>query len=714
VRLRALATIVAAVLGTTLLGTAPAQAVTDSPVPVQIERLSPLIPEPREQLRISGRVLNTTLGGFTDVVARLRISTQPLESRAEITEVAAAAFAPAQEPADQVLDSTRVDVAPTLANGEQSTFEFAVPFESLPLPDDGVYVLAVEVIGIDAESGGGEQVIGIERTFLPWFPDPRAITPVDVVWLWPLADWPAREATGVLLDDRTPIEVSPGGRLDRLLAIGARYPRMVSWVVDPALLRTVQDMAGGYEVQRSTGVVAGDRADDAARWLTALTETLQSARSAATPTGPLPVRVLPYADVDAVALTRAGMQTDVVRAVTRAAPTAASALGEPVLGSVAWLPFGRIDDETAATLVSAGVGALVLGGFAMPTIDGSPNTGRARMATSAGSAETLLLDPAISSTVVLPQQSRSQSVAVRQRFLAQTALLAEEFDDADERTVIVGPRTPIWDPSEATMLGLLRATMRAPWMRPQTLTTLLEEGVSGVPRQIAGYGQKARAAELPPGYLRRVQRATDQLAALTAILNNPAGITDAYASALLRAESAAWRSEPEVGQALLTSITSQLREQTSLVRVLSEGTVTFSGETGRVPVTIANDLDRAVTVGVELVASPDPRLESDPVTDIVIDPGKKVSVEIDARVVGGRALPVRVQLLTPDGQAYGTPATIELASTAYARAASWVVIAAFVAIAIFVVVGIIRRIRRARRGHTAATSGSRPRPSDTV
>ena len=264
------------------------------------------------------------------------------------------------------------------------------------------------------------------------------------------------------------------------------------------------------------------------------------------------------------------------------------------------------------------------------------------------------------------------------------------------------------------MLGLLRATMRAPWMRPQTLTTLLDEGVSGVPRQIAGYGQKARAAELPPGYLRRVQRATDQLAALTAILNNPAGITDAYASALLRAESAAWRSEPEVGQALLTSITSQLREQTSLVRVLSEGTVTFSGETGRVPVTIANDLDRAVTVGVELVASPDPRLESDPVTDIVIDPGKKVSVEIDARVVGGRALPVRVQLLTPDGQAYGTPATIELASTAYARAASWVVIAAFVAIAIFVVVGIIRRIRRARRGHTAVTSGSRPRPSDTV
>jgi hypothetical protein len=711
---RAFASVVAAVIASTVLGTAPAHAVTDSPVPIQIERLSPLVPSPDEQLRISGRVLNTTLGAFRDVQARLRISTGPLTDRGQVTEVAAAPFAPTDEPAGQILDSTRVEVTSQLESGAQAVFEFTLDFASLPLPDDGVYVLAVELIGVDAESGGAEQVLGIERTFLPWFPDPKAITPVDVVWLWPLADWPAREATGVLLDDSTPEEISPGGRLDRLLAIGTRYPRMVSWVADPALLRTVQEMAGGYEVQRSTGVIAGDKSAEAARWLEVLTETLRSARSAAEPDSPLPVRVLPYADVDAVALTRAGMQTDVVRAVTRGAPTATAVLGAPVSGSIAWLPFGRVDDATAATLVSAGVEALVLGGFAMPTVDGSPDTGRARMATSVGNTEVLLLDPAVSTTLMLPQQSRSQSVAVRQRFLAQTAMVAQEFGDAPTRTVIAGPRTPIWDPSEATMLGLLRATMRAPWMRPQTLATLFDEGTAGAPRTMAGYGQKARAAELPASYLRRVQRATEQLATLTAILNNPAGITDAYASALLRAESAAWRSDLSTGRALLDSISSQLREQTGLVRVLSEGTVTFSGDTGRVPVTIANDLDRDVTVGVELVASPSPRLESDPVQGIVIAPGKKVSVEIDARVIGGRSLPVRVQLLTPDGQAYGSPATIELASTAYARAASWVVIVAFVAIAVFVLVGIIRRIRRVRRGHTALSSGSPARPSDTV
>lgn len=712
--MRAFAAAVATVIATTLVGAAPANAVVDSPVPVQIERLSPLIPSPDEQLRVSGRVLNTTLGAYRDVQARLRISSAPIEDIGRVAAIADTPFAPEEEPADRILDSTRVEVAPEFAGGDQSEFEFTLGFDSLPLPTAGVYVLAVELVGIDAESGGAEQVIGIERTFLPWFPDPKEITPVDVVWLWPLADWPAREATGVLLDDRTPNEISPGGRLDRLLAIGARYPRMVSWVADPALLRTVQEMSGGYEVQRSTGVVAGDKSAEAARWLAVLTETLRSARSAADSSAPLPIRVLPYADVDAVALTRAGMETDVVRAVTRGAPAADAALGEPVLGSLAWMPFGRVDDETAATLVSAGVGAMVLGGFAMPTLDGSPSTGRAQLVTSVGNADALLLDPAVSTTLMLPQQSRSQSVAVRQRFLAQTALLAQGFDDATTRTVIVGPRTPIWDPSEATLLGLLRATMRAPWMRPQTLTTLLTEGSAGVPRTMAGYGQKAKAAELPTNYLRRIERASEQLTTLTAILTNPAGITDAYASALLRAESAAWRSQPTTGRALLDSITTQLREQTALVRVLSEGTVTFSGDSGSVPVTIANDLDRAVTVGVELIASPSPRLESEPVRGIVIEPGKKVSVEIDARVVGGRALPVRVQLLTPDGAAYGQPATIELASTAYARAASWVVVIAFVAIAIFVVVGITRRIRKVRRGHTASGSGGGSRPSDTV
>ena len=52
---------------------------------------------------------------------------------------------------------------------------------------------------------------GVVRTFLPWFPEGSQVAPVDLVWLWPLADWPARAANDVLLDDQTPVELSRAG-----------------------------------------------------------------------------------------------------------------------------------------------------------------------------------------------------------------------------------------------------------------------------------------------------------------------------------------------------------------------------------------------------------------------------------------------------------------------------------------------------------------------
>ena len=103
----------------------------------------------------------------------------------------------------------------------------------------------------------------------------------------------------------------------------------------------------------------------------------------------------------------------------------------------------------------------------------------------------------------------------------------------------------------------------------------------------------------------------------------------------MRAESAAWRSEPTVGASLLNNISTRLGEQVAQIGVLSEGTVTFSGDSGRVPITIENSLDRTVTVGVQLRASPAIRLESEPLQGIQVEPGKKVSVDIEARVVGG-------------------------------------------------------------------------------
>jgi hypothetical protein len=313
----------------------------------------------------------------------------------------------------------------------------------------------------------------------------------------------------------------------------------------------------------------------------------------------------------------------------------------------------------------------------------------------------------MSALLTEPQRNRSDAIEIRQAFLAESGVLAGTIpEDAASRAVVVGPDDIRWDPSGTVVNALLKATVTAPWMQPLSLTGLLDDPVNPLRRDRRDYGKQAQAAELPEAYMQDIRRTSGELAAFTSVLDNPIGISDTYAAALLRAESAAWRSEPTVGASLLNDVSTQLSEQVAQIGVLSEGTVTFSGDSGRVPITIENSLDRTVTVGVQLRASPAIRLESEPLQGIQVEPGKKVSVDIEARVVGGNTLPVRVQLLTPDGTAFGEGARIDVASTAYARAAAWVVIVAFIAIVVFVVIGVARRIRLASSSGPDDSGGS--------
>lgn len=700
------------VLGVSLLiPTAPAHAVNDAPVDVVLDRLTPVVPTIDDNLRIEGRIVNNTGDVMSDVTIRLRLSSRPITTRSGITEIRSAPLEPeGTEPTDTPLDATRQDITDAIPPRGQATFSLRIPFSQLPLAGNGVYALGVEVVAArrSAQEQQSARRQGIVRTFVPWFPDP--VDPVQLVWLWPLADWPAREANGVFLTDQTPRAVSSGGRLTTLVDSAALQPRSVSWIADPALLQAVRDMTDGYQVQRGGQVVVGDRSSEAQVWMQSLQTALGQAQLPATSNPTL--RVLPYADVDAVALTRAGMTTDVVRSITQAVPVASTVLGQQVIGGTYWAPFGRLDKETGDLLASAGVRTVILSGRALRAQDAyaGANTGRAVINTSFGALQAVLREPRMSALLTEPQRGRSEALLTRQAFLAESAVLAGSIPvDAPSRAIVVGPDDIRWDPSATTVNALLRATITAPWLEPLTLTELLDAPINPLRRDRGAYGSKAQAAEIPAAYLADIRAVSRQLAAFTSVLDNPIGVSDAFASALLRAESSAWRSEPETGGQLLASIQRQLTEQIDQVNVLSEGTVTFSGETGRVPITIENSLDRSVTVGVELRASPAIRLESEPLDGITIEPGRKVSVDIEARVVGSNTVPVRVQLLTPDGSEFGSPARIAVASTAYARAAAWVVAIAFVAIVVFVVVGVARRIRSASQGSASGGAKDEPR-----
>jgi hypothetical protein len=375
-------------------------------------------------------------------------------------------------------------------------------------------------------------------------------------------------------------------------------------------------------------------------------------------------------------------------------------MGEAVPGSIYWAPFGRIDRPSLNVLASSGVTTIVLSASAMPPTDENAailGLATAALPTSLGSIRAVLTDPGLTSILSLPQRNASEVILARQRFLAETTAVAQTIPaDQQSRVLVVAPDSVRWSATASLVNPLLRDTRTAPWMEPLSLAGLLESAIPSASRQRGGYGEKARDAELPATYVARIARTSRDLDVFTSVLDDPTGIVQPFSEALLRTESAAWRSEPARGTELLASVSGGIQSQVDRVRVLSEGQITFSGDTGKVPVTITNELDRSVTVGLVLRGYPSLRLSSDASMGIRIEPGKLASVEIDARVVGGEPLPVEVQLLSPDGVDYGTPARITLVSTAYARAASYVVVAAFVAIVIFVIVGVTRRIHAAQ------------------
>lgn len=669
-------------------GVPAAAAQEGASVQIVLEAFSPAIPGEKSTLRIRGRVVNASDTTIEDLRVQLRRSALPLPTRADIP---IALDADGREPTDVELPGTVIDVAERLPPGELATFTLRAPVASLGFTEAGAYALAIEAQGRATGVDEFEVRQGILRTFLPWFPRDAEVEPVSLAWLWPLAGWPAQSVSGVLLDNQTPEELRPGGRLAELVTIGQRHQATVSWIADPSLLQTVSRMTQGYQVVQDGSIVIGTDDTLAAAWLD---QTARATRVAG-------VQTLPYADVDASSLTGAGMSTDVVRAVTQGPRVASNALGDQTDGQVYWAPFGRMDQPALDVLASAGVTTVVLSGDAMPATDGLAildGQAVAALPTDAGAIRAVLTDPGLSRLLGSAPRTTSEVITTRQHFLAETATVALALQQADapDRTLVAAPPTPRWTASSALLTPLLRATRTAPWLEPVTLNELLTEQTPTTSRRRGGYGEKARADELSRRYVAAIARTNEDLATFTSIIDNPTGVTEPFSEALLRASSSAWRSEPARGMELLESIQVDLDEQTAKVRVLSEGTVTLSGDSGKVPVTIANDLDRSVTVGVALQGRPSLRLDSRPLEGVRIEAGKMASIDLSARVVGGDPLAVEVQLLGPDGEEYGSPAEITVTSTAYARAAAWVVAVAFLAIVVFVIVGIVRRIHKAR------------------
>lgn len=686
---------------------------------VSVRGIAPLIPRVGSTLRVTGQITNLTDVSAQTVVVRLRLGTAPLAANDseqvaevvnEITEFAADST---QEPATRTVTAW-TPVAATLDAGDQRPFSITLPVDAMQVSSPGVYVLGVEAFARTNTDGGN--LTGVQRSLWPWFPEVDATsTKVKVAWLWPLVAPPAWNENDELLNDELPRALGPQGRLRALLDIGARYPNLLTWIADPALLQMVSNMRGGYLVKSDTGSRPGEQATDAATWLDELTSVLQSVQGRQPdPQNPV-LYLLPYASIDASAARRADLGPDVVKAVTMGPSITAASVGLAASNTFYWAPGGLLDRQTAGLLASAGTRYVVLDPPRTDSNGQDPNgqesTGAAvrPFAPSVPGLLAVVPDPTIQQLLIEGTGDAESVLLTRQTFLALTALRMSTISTMSNKSTIStmsdvsgGPdlvlAPPIAGANSRVLAATLRATALAPWIDAVSLDQLVAQSSGGG----FTYGPAGRDTELPSTYLERVRQTQQRLDRFAAVLGNPALIFEDFTQALLRAQSAAWRQQPLVGEELLTAVAADLDNRRSEIEVLNGRTVTLSGDSGRIPVTIMNSLDQPVTVGLRLVGDPRVRLTSDVVPAFTIAPGRTTSVDIPVRVAGSEPLRVSVQVLTPNGTVFRTAPVGTVYSAAYARAASWVIGLAFVAILIFVLVGIARRVLSAKRSRQAA------------
>ena len=678
----------------------PSQASQAGGLDVSLQAIAPLIARPGTTLKVAGQVTNVTDRAAESVVVRLRLGSSALtptdveQASSLVADITAKATDTTQEPPTRSITAW-FPVAPTLAAGAQQPFSFTVAVDDLQLGSSGVYVLAVEAFARDPASGG--HLTGVQRSLWPWLPqsDPSS-SPVKVAWLWPLTAPPAWDENDALLNDDLPRALGPQGRLKAALDVGARYPNLLTWIADPALLQMVASMRDGYLVKSATGTRPGEQTSDAARWLDQLTSVLANVQaSQRDPQSPV-LHLVPYGSIDASAARRADLGPDVVKAVTMGPAVTAASTGLSTSDAVYWAPGGLLDRQTAGLLASAGTRYVIVD---PPSTDETVFTGAVRpFAASVPGLLAVVPDATFERMLATGTGDAESVLLTRQAFLALTALISELAPSSHE--LVLAP--PLGGANPRVLAAVLRATALAPWIQSVPLHDVKVESAGGG----FTYGAPGRESELPNTYLDRVHQTQQRLDRFVAILADPAMIVEDFTQALLRAQSAAWRQQPLVGEELLTSVAVDLDERRASLEVLNGRSVTLSGDSGRIPVTLINNLDQPVSIGLRLVGDPRVRLDSDVVPTFTIAPGRTTSVDIPVRVAGSESLRVSVQVLTPEGTVFRTAPVGTVYSAAYARAASWVVGVAFIAILIFVLVGIARRIISARRSPRTPTTAS--------
>ena len=687
-------------LGVALAGPAGAGAVLNAGtgrVSVTIDSMTPQYAKTGATVTVTGSVSNGTGQTQAGLQVQLYTSADHFTSRDGMD-----AFVAHGTGASLVPAGTLVALPGSVRPGVSVSWRASFLVDAEGISEFGVYPVTAQL----ADSFG--DVLTSAQTLLPFWPGQRAAGlahPVNISWLWPLIDQPHHLVCSALLNNDLAASLSQGGRLSALLLAGVGNPGAdLTWVMDPALLGDAVTMTVAYRVNpqpNCTEAVRQPASQAAANWLSALKRA----------TSDQPAVLTPYANVDMTALVNQGLDADLASAYAQGDAVARSVLGSTFSPKVAWPAGGTTNLSVLTNLSTAdGIKTVVLSSSEMPPAETStfePDDAVTSVHTGAGTTMNVLLADSTLSGVLAAGDtgsgvlSQNTTFAVRQRFLAETAMIAAEAPDSQRSLVVAPPQD--WSPSQGLASDLLGETVSAPWLKPATLASLTTapDSEAAIARQQPPASKPSRG-ELSRGYLKQVATLGVRLGVYKSLLYQPS-LKDVQplSQALAALESSAWRGGGSAqGSALAARLTEYLAGAENKVEIIASHQVPMGGASGPVPVVIQNRLNHTIQVRVNTSVQNTPSRPSQLTIGrfqnvIVLRPNQALTVRLPVRSAPQGSTAIQVSLATADGKPLLSPGvTLYVESTRYGRAILFLIGAA---VGVFVLSSVYRGVRRRLR-----------------
>jgi len=597
----------------------------------------------------------------------VRQSERPLAGRADIASVMSGG---------SKIPSVTIKQASTgipLSEGV-NIFDLTLSPNELRLTDNGVYLLHVT-----ARAGTTKSSFDV---LLPYFNEANidSFEPLKVLPLWTVAARPSLNVRNQYLNHEWVNTFSDTGSVGAIVKAAAGRSDL-TWLIDPDTVWTAERIAGGGEVLgRAIEVITDEQSSAAANWL----ESLKFA------TGESDVYSLPYANAEVNALINNGLVELATAAVTHT-QALTDTLQRPQVARAAIAHRGDFSYNTWKWLNEQGLYMTILSDAKYASTAASFTSNG--VAVFANGRKSLVVDTQATRQFSGALAANTRGPLRRQALISDLLITMLERPN-DPRVLVLRPDTTATNITYNTVADTLDS-LSVPWISSVTVTDALKD-VTTSDRKNARVRIGAAIRKTALKDIKWVQRRRASLEGLIGGTAVDAAIQDAQ----IRLASATYRGT-EVRAMRLATI-NDLRNVIGSVEIMSSGAVMFPREEAVVPITIRNDLPVEVTVRVIAIGEPSVRVSPSDVGLITIQPGKRKSIEIPTTLVGSDLAFLNLRLADKDGQVFGARTRIQLSSSAYAQAASYVIGGAALLLVVMIVVNAVRRVR-SRKSTTPTT-----------